>query len=221
MEDEKDMWDGLNIEYENAYQDNPFKKACIAKAITLLQPGARVLDVGCGTGIPVAKMLADAGMDVEGTDVAPNMVKLAQSRIKGTFHVTDMVDYKPEGTYAGVFIIYSQLGLSYTAFNATARRLAQALEPGGVMVIGQSPADPGKVPANAPEWDETKSYVSGFNLPFMGEPFATLMFTREGQKGYLRSLGLDIVYETVDVFQPQSAKAHAETQQYVIAQRPS
>ncbi|KAF2171438.1 hypothetical protein M409DRAFT_18555 [Zasmidium cellare ATCC 36951] len=220
MDGENEMWDELNIEYENAYQDNPFKKACVAKAITLLQPGARVLDVGCGTGIPVAKMLAEAGLDVEGTDVAPNMVSLAQRRIKGTFRVVDMVDYKPTGTYAGVFVIYSQLGLSYSAFNTTATRLARALDPGGIMVIGQSPADPEKVPADAPEWDDTKSYVSGFNLPFMGEPFATLMFTREGQKSYLRSLGLEIVYETVDVFQPQSAKAHAETQQYVIAQRP-
>lgn len=78
MEGEKDMWDGLNIEYENAYQDNPFKKACVAKAIMLLSPGKRVLDVGCGTGVPVAQMLAEAGLDVEGTDVAPNMVKLAQ-----------------------------------------------------------------------------------------------------------------------------------------------
>lgn len=78
MEGEKDMWDELNIEYENAYQDNPFKKAFVAKAITLLRPGARVLDVGCGTGIPVAKMLAEAGVDVEGTEVAPNMVSLAQ-----------------------------------------------------------------------------------------------------------------------------------------------
>lgn len=111
-----------------------------------------------------------------------------------------MTDHNPKRTYAGVFIIYSQLGLSYAAFDATATRLAKALEPGGIMVIGQSPADPEKVPADAKEWDETKSYVSGFNLPFMGEPFATLMFTREGQKKYLRSLGLEVVYETVNVF---------------------
>jgi hypothetical protein len=45
------------------------------------------------------------------------------------------------------------------------------------------------------------------------------MFTREGQKGFLRSMGFEIVYETVDVFQPDNPKCHPETQQYLIAQR--
>jgi 2-polyprenyl-3-methyl-5-hydroxy-6-metoxy-1,4-benzoquinol methylase len=63
-------WDGLNIEYEHAYLNNPYKKAVVKNAITRLKPGSRVLDVGCGTGVPVAQMLADAGMDVVGTDVS-------------------------------------------------------------------------------------------------------------------------------------------------------
>nr|OQO10335.1 hypothetical protein B0A51_18303 [Rachicladosporium sp. CCFEE 5018] len=215
---EHEMWEGLNIEYENAYQNNPYKKACVAKAIELLPAGARVLDIGCGTGVPVSKMLADAGLDVVGTDVAPKMVELAESRIKGHFEVADTVEYEPKGHFAAVFIIYSQLGLSYPAFHSAAVKFAKALQPGGLMVIGQSPAD--DVPADASEWDLTRSYVDGYNLPFMGEPFATLMFTREGQKKYMRDLGMEIVYDTVDIFQPDSAKSDPETQQYVIGQLP-
>ena len=132
-----------------------------------------------------------------------------------------MVDYEPKGTYAGIFIIYSQLGLSYSAFHAVASKLVKALQPGGLMVIGQSPADANDVPTDAVEWNPAKTHVDGFNLPFWGEPFATLMFTRDGQKEYLRSLGLEVVYNTVDVFQPDNPKCDPETQQYVIAQRPS
>jgi len=217
--EERDMWDGLNIEYELAYRHNPFKKACVAAAIKLLGPGLRVLDVGCGTGVPVSQMLAEAGMEVVGTDVAPNMVKHAQKRVKGTFTVADMVDYQPEGSYAGIFIIYSQLGLSYAAFHAAVSKLSKSLKPGGLLVIGQSPADGEKVPADAPEWDETRSFVEGYNLPFWGKPFATLMFTREGQKDFLRSMGLEIVYDTSNVFQPDNEACHPERQQYVIARR--
>lgn len=111
------MWDDLNIEYEHAYRNNPYKQKCVKEVIKLLQPGARVLDVGCGTGAPVAKMLADACMDVNGSDVAPQMVKLAQQNVTGTFEVADMVDYQPDGTFDAVLIIFSQLGLTYADFH--------------------------------------------------------------------------------------------------------
>jgi hypothetical protein len=45
------------------------------------------------------------------------------------------------------------------------------------------------------------------------------MFTRDGQKEFLRSMGFGIVYETVDVFQPDNPRCDPETQQYIIAQR--
>ncbi len=38
-----------------------------------LQPGSVVLDLGCGTGVPVSKILIDAGMIVYGVDASPAM----------------------------------------------------------------------------------------------------------------------------------------------------
>ena len=46
------------------------------------------------------------------------------------------------------------------------------------------------------------------------------MLSREGQKEYLRSMGLEIVYDTLDVFQPDNPACAPETQQYVIGRRP-
>ncbi|MBT1700368.1 class I SAM-dependent methyltransferase [Fulvivirgaceae bacterium PWU4] len=39
-----------------------------------LLPGATVLDLGCGTGIPVSKVLIDEGMTVYGVDASPSLV---------------------------------------------------------------------------------------------------------------------------------------------------
>ncbi|KAF2102432.1 type 11 methyltransferas-like protein [Rhizodiscina lignyota] len=210
------MWDDLNIDYEVAYQRNPLKIACVEKAISLLQSGSRVLDVGCGTGIPVSQMLADAGMEVSGCDVAPNMVELAQKRIAGSFVTANMIEFQPQGEFAAIFIIYSQLGLRYSEFHAAAFKLAKALQPGGLLVIGQSPSDE-KVPENDPAFDETRTYADNFNLPFWGKPFYTLLFSRQGQLDFLRSMGLETVYDNVDWFKPDHPKCDAEHQQYVIA----
>ncbi|WP_342084777.1 class I SAM-dependent methyltransferase [Dyadobacter sp. OTU695] len=40
-----------------------------------LPPNATVLDVGCGTGLPISKTLIDEGLTVYGIDASPSMVQ--------------------------------------------------------------------------------------------------------------------------------------------------
>jgi SAM-dependent methyltransferase len=208
-------FDNLNIEYENAYKDNVFKQACISKAISLLPPGSRVLDVGCGTGVPVADMLSKAGHNVVGCDISPKMIELANSRVKGNFIVSDMLDYKIEGEFAAIFLIFAHLQLSYADFHAATYKYANALQPGGMLVLGQMPSDIYvKVDSH---YDETKTYVEDYDAPFMGEMLPTLMLSAEGQRNFLYSMGLDIVWDRVDTFQPRNEKCAPEEQQYIIA----
>lgn len=216
---EKDLFDKLNIDYEKAYGHNPLKIACIKEAISTLRPGSRVLDVGCGTGIPVSQMLADAGMNVTGIDVAPNMVELAQQRVKGAFTTADMTEYKPSDKFTAIFMICSHIGLSYAAIHGLAFKFAGALQPGGILVIGQCPSDM-YVEENDPAYHDTKSFVEDFNFQFFGEALPTLMFSRKGQLDFLCSMGLVIEYDDVGQFQPDHPNCSPEHQQYVIARRP-
>lgn len=217
-----ETFDGLNIEYEHAYRDNPFKTACIKTAISLIPQGSRVLDVGCGTGIPVSQMLSEAGLDVVGFDISPKMVEYASTRVKGSFTVSDMLEYKPEppnGAFAAVFIIFAHLQLSYSDFHAAACKFAQTLRPGGIIAIGQMPGD--KYVKDTSDWDETRTYVENYDAPFMGEPLPTFMMSARGQRDFLTSMGLEIVCETIDLFQPNNDKCEPEEQQYIIARRTS
>lgn len=213
-----ETFDGLNIEYEHAYQDNDFKKACINKAISLLPPASRVLDVGCGTGIPVSEMLSQAGLDVVGFDISPKMVKLAQDRVKGQFTVSDMLNYPIEGSFDAVFMIFCHLQLSYADFHSAAYRFASALQPGGIFALGQMPAD--TYVAKDSDYDQTKTYVEDYNAPFMGEMLPTMMLSAEGQRNFFRSMGLEIIWERIDTFQPNNEKCEPEIQQYIIVKRP-
>jgi SAM-dependent methyltransferase len=40
----------------------------------MLPPGASVLDLGCGTGVPISQVLIDRGFNVYGVDASPTMV---------------------------------------------------------------------------------------------------------------------------------------------------
>ena len=49
----------------------------------LLPPGGTVLDLGCGSGVPISKVLIDAGFRVYGVDASPRMVALFRSNFPG------------------------------------------------------------------------------------------------------------------------------------------
>lgn len=48
----------------------------LARFRALLPPGADVLDIGCGPGVPIARHLVEHGHPVTGIDSAPEMIEL-------------------------------------------------------------------------------------------------------------------------------------------------
>ena len=215
-----ETFDSLNFEYEKAYEDNAIKKSCVSAAISMLPSGSTVLDVGCGTGIPVSDMLAKAGLTVVGFDISPKMIALAQGRVKGNFSVSDMLSYDLEGKgkFAGVFMIFAHLQLSYASFHSAVYKYASALQQGGILALGQMPSD--LYVKDESSYDETKAYVEDYDAPFMGEMLPTFMMSEERQRTFLTSMGLEIVWEKIDTFHPRNEKCVPEVQQYIIARRP-
>jgi methylase of polypeptide subunit release factors len=58
-----------------------------------LPSAARVLDIGCGTGIPTARQLVAAGCEVTGLDISPVMLDLARRNVpEATYLHRDAVD---------------------------------------------------------------------------------------------------------------------------------
>ncbi|RDW76150.1 hypothetical protein BP5796_06971 [Coleophoma crateriformis] len=196
-----ETFDKLNIEYENAYKNNAFKKACIDEVIRLVPAGSKVLDVGCGTGVPVSEMLAQAGMNIVGIDISPNMIQLAKDRIEGDFTVSDMLGYEVHGEFDAILIIFSHLQLL--------RDSSHRATPSDTYVDDNS------------HYDKDPTYVEDYDAPFMGEMLPTFMMTAEGQRKLLRSFGLDIVWEIMGTFHPDNEKCDPEEQQYIIAMQPT
>lgn len=60
----------------------PFVEAgWIGRLVALLPPGGSVLDIGCGSGAPIAAALAAAGFAVTGIDTSAPLLDLARTRL--------------------------------------------------------------------------------------------------------------------------------------------
>jgi len=69
-----------------------------------LIPNGSVLDIGCGTGYPIAKYLCEQNFMVTGIDVSGKMLQKAfELNLKNAeFHLCDFYDFVPEIKFDGV-----------------------------------------------------------------------------------------------------------------------
>jgi ubiquinone/menaquinone biosynthesis C-methylase UbiE len=76
---------------------------------SLLPKDARVIDVGCGAGVPVAKYLVKSGFTVVGVDFSERMLRLARKNVpQATFIRKDMtrLDFA-DNSFDGLTAFYS------------------------------------------------------------------------------------------------------------------
>lgn len=85
--------------------EDPTTLAALEALACGLQPGAAVLDLGCGAGIPATRWLAERGYSVTGVDVSARQLELARRYVpEATFIKADMTDlpFEPESFDAAV-----------------------------------------------------------------------------------------------------------------------
>lgn len=108
--------------------------------ISLVAPGARILDAGCGTG-RVATRLAELGYRCVGTDVDPSMLAVARAEATGV----EWVEADLTTLDLAALDVPRSFDLAVCAGNvvplvpdphAAIRRIAAHLVPGGYLVAG-------------------------------------------------------------------------------------
>jgi cyclopropane fatty-acyl-phospholipid synthase-like methyltransferase len=66
--------------------EDPLALAALEDLAPVVPPGAAVLDLGCGAGVPVTRWLAGRGFAVTGVDVSARQLELARSNAVVAFH---------------------------------------------------------------------------------------------------------------------------------------
>ena len=102
----------------------------------LLPEKGRVLDLGCGTGLPHDRNLVEDGFRVVGVDLSGEMVKVATRNVpEAMFHRKSMDQIEYRGEFEGVFSSFSMLLLSPDLFRETAKRIYSALVDSGYFFL--------------------------------------------------------------------------------------
>lgn len=106
-----------------------------------LQPGAHVLDLGCGSGEPIAADLIDRGLAVTGLDVSEPLIRLCRERFPAyDFHVGDMRDLALGRTFEAIVAWHSFFHLTPEAQRAIFPRFASHAGSGGTLMFTSGPA---------------------------------------------------------------------------------
>jgi len=59
------------------------EKTWLDRFTALLPQGASILDLGCGSGEPIARSLIESGFEVAGVDASPTLIGLCRDRFPG------------------------------------------------------------------------------------------------------------------------------------------
>ncbi|EEQ27125.1 hypothetical protein McanMca71_005309 [Microsporum canis] len=132
------LYDEVFLDYENNYHNNEGLKAFVREAASKLSSGAKVLDVGCGTGRPIAEALCAAGLDVTGIDLSTEMVELCRKRFpSATFIKADMTKFQPQPQqkFDAIFAVLSLFHVSHRECYSMLYRFSQWLNRGGFLFI--------------------------------------------------------------------------------------
>jgi len=116
----------------------------------LLPKKAKILDAGCGAGVPVARFLIESGFDVVGIDFSENMLKLARKNVpKATFIRKDMtkLDFADD-SFDGLTAFYSIIHVPREKHFSLFESFHRILKPHGTILACMGPD----------EWESTEEY---------------------------------------------------------------
>jgi SAM-dependent methyltransferase len=100
-----------------------------------LRPGARVLDLGCGPGVPTARRLAEQ-FDVTGVDISARQIDFARAAVpSATFIVGDMTAVEfPPASFDAVVSFYAFIHIPHTDLPRLVGRIRDWLAPEGLFL---------------------------------------------------------------------------------------
>ena len=177
----KRAWDNIGKKYDDK-TETPISDIFTTFTEKLPEKG-KVLDLGCGTGLPYARHLVEKGFNVLGVDLSEEMVKVASKNVpEASFVQLSMNEITYRDEFDGVVSSFSMLLLPPDLFKETASQIYSALVEGGYLYLSLNE------PAGISDDPDSEVYVN-----IMGQDMYSRAYTVEEIEGYFQPLGFSLV----------------------------
>lgn len=121
------------------------RAAYIKRLVDLLPPSAKILELGCGAGVPSTQSIAahESAFHITGVDISESQVQLAREHVGGgdvkgkvEFIRSDMMEFEvAEGSYDAVLAFYSVFHLPAPEQGPMMAKMVTWLKPGGFLLF--------------------------------------------------------------------------------------
>lgn len=203
-----EAFDAIGNRYDEAF---PHKEGQLAAGTWLagqLPAGSRILDLGCGTGLPTARQLAEAGHQVTGVDLSAGMLDLAREYVpQAVFHRGDIAHVRSGGPldlgpFDAVTAFFSLLMLPRREIPYTLRAIHGLLPPGGLFTLSMVEAD-----------------VDDFSIPFLGNTIRVSGYLRDDLHQVVADADFEVIQEESYAYAPASTDVPPEEQLFLYCRR--
>lgn len=207
-----EAFDAIGASYDVAFPHKDGQIAAGHRLAAALPAGSRVLDVGCGTGLPTARQLTDAGHTVLGIDLSAGMLELARANVPppaAEFRQVDLADLRRSGEgpgavgqFDGIACFFALLMLPRKEIPSALRLLRSLLRPGGLLGLSMVEAD-----------------LDDAAIPFLGHTIRVSGYLRDELRQVVREAGFDIAHEESYAYAPATTTSPPEHQLFLHCRR--
>ena len=174
-------YDGIALEYLELVKSmgSTVRTKYLDMLTDLLSPGAAVLELGCGAGVPMTRRLVDEGFLVTGVDISPEQLALAEKNVpEATLVLGDMTTLElDDNSYDAVTAFYSITHIPRVEHPDLIKSIFKLLKPGGILLVNFGKDDlPDSVEA---DW--------------LGKPMFFSHYDADTSEEMIRKTGFDII----------------------------
>lgn len=150
-----------------------------------LKEGDLILDVGCGSGVPITTYLYEKRLQITGIDISAKLLHLAKRHIpKGKFIKGDIMDFQTNLVFSGIVAWDSLFHLQIHEHEAVFQRLFDLLKRDGYLLFTHGGSE---------------GEITG---EMYGQPFSYSSLGPDKTKKIIEQLGLDILRWEMDFSEP-------------------
>jgi SAM-dependent methyltransferase len=197
-------YDRISDRYGEVFPHKDGQLACGQWLLARLPHGARVLDVGCGTGVPTARQLAAGGCQVTGIDISPAMLEIGRRNVPQAqfleLNATGLGCLP--GRYDAVAAFFSLLNLPRAVFPRVLGLIHGVLAPGGLFSLAMVEADIDDIP-----------------ILFLGSRIFVTGYLRDELRSMLGDARFSVAEENAISYAPASTEAGPEIQLFMNCRR--